>query len=30
MQFRADYGKPPVKESKWLTKISEDYASKLS
>ena len=28
-EFRADYGKPPVKESKWLTKISEDYASKL-
>ena len=24
-EFRADYGKPPVKESKWLTKISEDY-----
>ena len=28
-EFRADYGKPPVKESKWLTKISEGYASKL-
>ena len=28
-EFRADYGKPPVKESKWLTKISEDYAPKL-
>ena len=28
-EFRADYGKPPVKESKWLTKISEAYASKL-
>lgn len=24
-EFRADYGKPPVKESKWLTKISKDY-----
>ena len=28
-EFRADYGKPAVKESKWLTKISEDYSSKL-
>ena len=29
-EFRADYGKGPVKESKWLTKISEIYAKKLS
>ena len=28
-EFRSDYGKPPVKESKWLTKISESYAPKL-
>tara|TARA_B110000914_G_scaffold170400_1_gene151022 strand:+ start:209 stop:514 length:306 start_codon:yes stop_codon:yes gene_type:complete len=28
-EFRSDYGKPPVKESKWLTKISENYAPKL-
>ena len=28
--FRADYGVGPVKESKWLTKISEVYVKKLS
>ena len=28
--FRADYGLGPVKESKWLTKISEVYVKKLS
>jgi len=29
-EFRADYGLGPVKESKWLTKISEVYVKKLS
>ena len=29
-EFRADYGVGPVKESKWLTKISEVYVKKLS
>jgi len=29
-KFRADYGKPPVKQSAWLTKICERYAYKLS
>ena len=28
-EFRADYGKPPVKESKWLTKLSNAYSKKL-
>jgi len=28
--FRADYGVGPVKESKWLTKISEVYVKKLA
>jgi len=28
--FRVDYGIGPVKESKWLTKISEVYVRKLS
>jgi uncharacterized protein YkwD len=28
-EFRADYGKPPVKESKWLTKVSDTYSKKL-
>jgi uncharacterized protein YkwD len=28
-EFRADYGKPPVKESKWLTKLSDAYSKKL-
>lgn len=27
--FRKDYGKPPVKEAKWLTKASEAYSKKL-
>ena len=27
--FRQDYGKPPVKESKWLTKVSDAYSKKL-
>jgi uncharacterized protein YkwD len=29
-EFRADYGVGPVKESKWLTKISEVYVKKLA
>ena len=28
-KFRADYGKPPVKESAWLTRISDQYAYKI-
>ena len=27
--FRKDYGKPPVKEAKWLTKASDAYSKKL-
>ena len=28
-EFRADYGKAAVKESKWLTKVSDTYSKKL-